>query len=247
MKIIFLGTSHGDPEANRFCSSTAIFVNGKYYLIDAGAPILPLLLSRSVHPKNVGGIFITHAHEDHYFGLIEYTRVVNDSGCYNGVSTPVLVPRKRLFSEMLNAKYNFKLWHGKGRTKYKKYRKGVIFDDGNVRITAIPVKHILLSYAFLVEAEGKRILFSGDLRRDMPDYPQILYSEHTDLLILEAAHTYINTDNVIKKINRSKIDRLIINHIQPFRNTPQELESAFSKINGGISCAAAFDGMEIEL
>ena len=247
MKIIFLGTSHGNPEANRFCSSAAVEVNGKYYVIDAGAPILTLLLSRNVHPKDIGGIFITHAHDDHYFGLIEYTRVVNLSGDYHGVSTPVLVPRKRLFSEMLNTKYNFKLWHGKGRTKYKKYRKGVIFDDGTVKITAIPVKHILLSYAFLVEAEGKRVLFSGDLKKDMPDYPQILYSEHTDLLVLEAAHTYINTDNVINKINRSKIDRLIINHINPYRNTPELLSSAFSKIDKSVNCRAAFDGMETEL
>ena len=247
MKIVFLGTSHGNPEANRFCSSAAVYVGNKVYLIDAGAPILPLLLSRGTRPQDVAGIFITHAHDDHYFGLIEYTRVVNHSGEYADVSTPVLVPRKRLFSEMLNFRYNFKLWHGKGRTKYKKYRAGVIFDDGTVKVTAIPVKHIYRSYAFIFEAEGKRILFSGDLRRGMPDYPSILFNERFDLLVLEAAHTYIDTPEVLDKINRSKIDRLIINHINPYRNTPELLSSAFSKIDKSVNCRAAFDGMETEL
>ena len=247
MKIVFLGTSHGNPEANRFCSSLAVYTGNKVYVIDAGAPILTLLLSRGVHPKDVGGIFITHAHDDHYFGLIEYTRVVNKSGDYHGVSTPVLVPRKRLFSDMLNTKYNFKLWHGRGRTKYKKYRKGVIFDDGFIKVTAVPVRHIFLSYAFIVEAEGKRLLFSGDLARGMKDYPAALFEKHFDLLVLEAAHTVIDTPEVLNKINRSKIDRLVINHISPYRNPPEVLTSAFSKVSPSVQCAAAFDGMEIEI
>ncbi len=247
MKIVFLGTSHGDPEVNRYCSSIALCVANKYYVIDAGAPILPLLLNRGIHPKDVAGIFITHAHDDHYFGLIEYTRVVNVSQAYHGVSTPVFVPRKRLFSDMLNTKYNYKLWHGKGRTKYKKYRAGVIFDDGNVKITAIRVKHIFLSYAFLVEAEGKRLLFSGDLSRGMRDYPAILMQEHFDLLVLEGAHTPIDSPEVVNKLNRSKIDRLVINHINPYRTTPEVLARTFASLDPSVSCAAAFDGMELEL
>ena len=247
MKIFFLGTGHGNPEANRFCSSAAVEINGKYYLIDAGAPICTLLLSRGISYRDIGGIFITHNHDDHFFGLIEFTRVVNKSGGFEHLRTPVFVPTRRIFTPVVAFPYRMSLLHTPDRTVYKKYRKGAIFDNGDLIVTAIPVKHMPHSYAFLLEAEGKRILFSGDLKKDMPDYPQILYSEHTDLLVLEAAHTFINTDNMIEKINRSKTDRLIINHINPFRNTPEELNSAFSKINENISCSAAFDGMEIEL
>ncbi len=247
MKIIFLGTSHGNPEANRFCSSVAVEINEKYYIIDAGAPICTLLLSRGITYRDIGGIFITHNHDDHFFGLIEYTRVVNNSKSFEHLRTPVFIPTRRIFTNVVSFPYRFRLLHTPDRTVYKKYRKGVIFDNGDVKITAIPVKHIHPSYAFLLEAEGKRILFSGDLKRYMPDYPEMLFSTHVDLLVLEAAHTFINTDNVIEKINRSKTDRLIINHINPFRNTPEELVSAFSKINETISCSAAYDGMEIEL
>lgn len=247
MKIIFLGTSHGNPEADRFCSSIALCINGKCYLIDAGAPVCTLLLSRGIDYKDVGGIFVTHNHDDHFFGLIEFTRVVNKSKSCEHLRIPVFVPTRRIFANMVSFPYRFSLLHTPDRTVYKKYRKGVIFENDDLKVTAIPVKHIFRSYAFLVEAEGKRLLFSGDLRRDMPDYPEILFNTHTDLLVLEAAHTYINTDNVIGKINRSQTDRLVITHINPERNTPTELSSAFSKINKNIDCSAAFDGMEIEL
>ena len=247
MKIIFLGTSHGNPEADRFCSSIALCVNGKYYLIDAGAPVCTLLLSRGIDYKDIGGIFVTHNHDDHFFGLIELTRVVNTSKSCEHLRLPVFVPTRRIFANMVSFFYRFKMMHTPDRTVYKKYGKGVIFKNDDLKVTAIPVKHMFRSYAFLIEAEGKRLLFSGDLKAGMPDYPQILFDTHTDLLVLEAAHTYIDTDNVIEKINRSKTDRLIINHINPYRNTPEKLSSAFSKIKKSIDCSTAFDGMEIEL
>ena len=247
MKISFWGTSHGTPEANRFCSCTAMETGGKTYLIDAGSPILYQLLTKGIHPKEVGGIFITHAHDDHYFGLIEYTRVINLSQEYHGVSTPVLVPRKRLFSEMLNTKYNFMLWHGKGRTKYKKYHKGVIFDDGVIKVTAIPVKHIFYSYAFLLEAEGKKIVFSGDLRRGMPDYPSVLFTQNIDLLILEGAHTPLNDPRIIDKLKRSQIKSLVVNHINPASTTESVLAETFSALSPLVKCTAAYDGMEMDV
>ena len=39
MKITFLGTSHGVPAADRYCSCTMLEVNGAHYFIDAGAPL----------------------------------------------------------------------------------------------------------------------------------------------------------------------------------------------------------------
>ena len=43
MKITFLGTSHGVPAADRYCSCTMLEVNGAHYFIDAGAPLDPWL------------------------------------------------------------------------------------------------------------------------------------------------------------------------------------------------------------
>ena len=48
MKITFLGTSHGVPAADRYCSSAMIEVNGSVYLIDAGAPVIDLLIRQAL-------------------------------------------------------------------------------------------------------------------------------------------------------------------------------------------------------
>ena len=43
MKITFLGTSHGVPAKDRFCSSIMLESGGSFYFIDAGAPVMDLL------------------------------------------------------------------------------------------------------------------------------------------------------------------------------------------------------------
>ena len=63
MKITFLGTSHGVPAADRYCSSTMIDVNGCLYFIDAGAPLIDLLLRRGADLNQVKAVFTTHLHD----------------------------------------------------------------------------------------------------------------------------------------------------------------------------------------
>lgn len=40
MKLMFIGTSHGVPEADRRCSSCILEVSGSYYLIDMGTQVI---------------------------------------------------------------------------------------------------------------------------------------------------------------------------------------------------------------
>ena len=46
MKITFFGTSHGVPEKNRFCTCIMLESGGSIYFIDAGAPMVDLMLSK---------------------------------------------------------------------------------------------------------------------------------------------------------------------------------------------------------
>ena len=77
MKITFIGTSHGKPEKNRFCSCTVITVGGKHYVIDAGAPIMDLFQRYELAFEDIAGIFITHSHIDHVAGLAAFTVAMN--------------------------------------------------------------------------------------------------------------------------------------------------------------------------
>ena len=65
MKIITLGTSHGDPTVTRFNSSTLFRTGTADYLIDAGSPVNALMIRRNIPLSALRAVFITHQHEDH--------------------------------------------------------------------------------------------------------------------------------------------------------------------------------------
>ena len=65
MKITFLGTSHGVPAGNRFCTCMMLEVGNKVYFIDAGAPLLENMMKRNIPVTDFKAFFNTHAHADH--------------------------------------------------------------------------------------------------------------------------------------------------------------------------------------
>jgi ribonuclease J len=105
----------------------------------------------SVGPR-IDGILLSHAHGDH-FGLIEFTLP----------NIPVYLSRGA--SKMLMSGSLFAGQHDvpKARQKILTPRKPKRIGDFSV--TAFPVDHSSYgSVAFLIEAGGKRIVYSGDLR-----------------------------------------------------------------------------------
>ncbi len=223
MKITFLGTSHGITEKNQFCSSALISTGGKHYLVDAGAPVLTLLKNHDIPLTDVAGVFITHSHHDHYLGLVTLTQQINEFRQFEGVSFPVYVPDEEDYRAM------FRFLFGKpvffGRLKYRVYGRltdphndrarrvsAVIFDDGNLKVTAIPVDHYKNAHAFLLEAEDRRVVFTGDLMADMPDYPKVITETDVDLVVTEGAHTRLNKPEVRELLKSSRTKTLVITH-----------------------------------
>ena len=141
MKITFLGTGHGFSEKNKFCSSAAVTVGNRHYLIDAGAPIMTLLQNHDMSFWDVGGIFITHTHGDHMLGLVDFTQQMEVFPHFKGVRIPVFVPDAERYMD-LNQFLFGKRELPSHRVIYRVYHpNGVIFDDGTVRITAIVNQH----------------------------------------------------------------------------------------------------------
>ena len=95
---------------------------------------------------------LSHAHCDHT-GLLKYTRQ----------EIPVFLSPGT--SDMMYVGLKFAKQAGVGRERQQKFTPGEAFKVGDFTITAYPVDHSAFdSMAFLIEAEGKRILYSGDLR-----------------------------------------------------------------------------------
>jgi ribonuclease J len=129
-------------------------------------------------PK-IDGILLSHAHGDH-FGLIEHTLA----------EIPVYLSRGT--SKMLMAGSLFA-----GQSESRRDREKILLPGkprriGDFLVTAYLVDHSSYgSVAFLIEAEGKRIVYSGDLRLHgrKPGMAQVLLRANRqaplDLLIME--------------------------------------------------------------
>lgn len=245
MKITFLGTSHGIAEKNQFCSSALVSIGDKHYVIDAGAPLMTLLKNHDVAYEDVQGIFITHSHSDHFMGLVEFTYQINNFSCFEQVNIPVFVPDAQKYKDM------FAFLFGKaefsGRLQYQVYEAGVIFDDGTLKITAVPVGHCPNAHAFVLEAEEKRVVFTGDLRADLTDYPKAITEEPCELVVMEGAHCTLNKDKVVNILKDSRCKKMLVNHCNFARNTKEVLADFYQKINGAFEIDYAYDTMCVEV
>ena len=184
MKITFLGTGKGGyPTLTRNCSAIMLECGDGIYLLDAGAPVLDLMTRLEVPFEKVKGVFITHMHGDHTAGLPAFLTAC--SWHYTDCSFDVFLTEERgiaAFREVVFAMD--KVFH-EDRIRLKKAEPGVLYADENVTVTAVPTAHCqpYPSYAYVFEGEGKRVIFSGDLRRpDAPDFPVIALEEPSDAL-----------------------------------------------------------------
>lgn len=244
MRITFYGSSHGIPETGRKCSSTMITVgsgdDAARYFIDMGTQSMEKMKNLGIHPDTVRSIFITHMHGDHTNGLIPYVDIC--SWYYTGHPFEVYLP------EIAGADA-LKAWvHATGvevrdSIHFKETHEGTVHDDGVIRVTAYRTKHCEVSYAYLVEAEGKRVLFTGDLKNPTIDFPcAAMQDGDIDLAICEAAH--FRPQDYEGLFKEGKIHQAIINHYPPgLIPGIYELISAVAP----MPVSLANDDLEIEL
>lgn len=203
-KITFLGTSHGAVTPERFCSCTLLQVGGRNYVVDAadGAPGR-IRGAGGVFLPDLNAVFITHPHSDHFGGLpMLLAQHSFAHWCYKkrvkpGLVLDVLLPGEDFCKSMLDL-LGSPLLHlpNKKVQNVRAYVPGVIFDDGNVKVTAYGNDHMgrrkdgtQIAHSLLFEcANGKRIFFSGDLssKYDLP--LEGIKDKGVDLLVSELVH-----------------------------------------------------------
>lgn len=215
MKILFLGTSDGKPDAHRYMSSALLEINGALYLVDAGAPVADLIKRYGYENYNsLRAVFITHKHSDHTYGLLPLVNLC--SWCYTDTAFSVLCPSQKmvdLFTDFLREDGSY----AQDRLPFTEYQAGRIYQDENVEIFAVPTDHCVHenapAYGFLIKAEGKTLYFSGDMAGDLHDFPTFLYEQPLDFAVFECAHC--SPEDLLEKLAPLTVKNLYINHIYP--------------------------------
>ena len=238
MRITFLGTSHGVPEANQRCSCTMIEAGGRYYFVDMGVLPIEQLRTRMISPDLVKGVFVTHMHGDHTNGLLSFVDLIS---WYFQMAEPVIclpsMAGVKVISDWLSVNQV-----QMRPLEFRQVEPGTVFDDGVLKVTAVATQHCENSFAYVAEADGKRVLFTGDLRRPDVDFPQIAREKEMDLVICEAAHFPATEYEPI--LRECKVKKVCVNHYAPW-NIPyiQKLEGNMKE----LPVVLVHDGTEIVL
>lgn len=185
MKITFIGSSHGVPEAHRKCTCIMVEVGENIYFVDMGTMAIDALRTRGLSPDAVKGIFITHMHGDHTNGLIQFVDLLT---WYFKTPDPVICLPDLKAGEVIDSWLQVSLNGCEKPMQYRQTQPGVVYDDGTAKVTAIATMHCPGSHAYLFEAEGKAVLFTGDLAHPGKDFPQVAFDRELDLAVCESAH-----------------------------------------------------------
>ena len=227
MKITFVGTSHGAPSAERFCSCTMIEIGKAIYIIDAGAPVADCLLCQGKDINDIKAVFLTHIHSDHSFGLFYLVRLMN--WYYKKSSADFYIPEQQFIDMVVNVASSPLL--DTERLRLKLIDLYVAYKDKNIKVEYIPILHMGTNhntYALLITAEGKRLLFSGDFsgRLNKNDVPSVISEEALDLFVCEMAHFGI--EELTPYLDTCKAKRVYFNHVFPL-DKYGDIEAARSK------------------
>lgn len=199
--LLLLGTAGGPlARADRAGIATLLTIGGKRYLIDAGEGVVHQLGKAGLEPVDIPVVFLTHLHDDHYAGLpalasfawtvrAERLEVHGPRGTADLVKAicQVMAPNARI--RMAEGKFD--------RTPEefmipREYAPGQIFDDGNVRVSAVANSHFALapasaaagdiSYSLRFETRGRSIVFTGDTG---PSAAVTEFAKGADVLVSE--------------------------------------------------------------
>ena len=262
IKVHYLGTCSGtEPMPNMHHSSSILEVNGKIYWFDMGEGCAHAAYTSGIEVTKCEAIFVSHPHIDHIGGMANVIFLYNKLNSMhkiplaNNNTLEVFFPDLELLDAIKTVALSGRYGNGKMCFTMNEHqiKDGVLFDNGDVKVTAKSNRHlrddgeggVFHAFSFLVEADGKRIIFSGDVKS--PSELDEFCEDEVDLLIMETGHHKVS-DVCEYAIGRG-VKKLRFNHhgreILGSRADSEALVADYSA-KSGISMAITHDGFSEE-
>ncbi|MBE6644824.1 MAG: MBL fold metallo-hydrolase [Ruminococcaceae bacterium] len=222
MKIHFIGTCSGtEPMPDMHHCSVVFEINRVYYWFDAGENCSHTAMTKmGIDLSRVRCVFISHSHIDHIGGLANLLYSLNKLVWRNIPHTDndgvvnFFLPDENIFSSVMAVAFMGRKSFPLTMNDYP-VKDGVVYEDENVKITALHTTHLKEdgsngwhAYSYLIEAEGKRVLFSGDV--GVPSDLDALIGDGVDILIMETGHHKVA--DVLDYMESKSINKLMFNH-----------------------------------
>ena len=249
MKILTLGTGAGTPSKTRKNSASVLVTGNGCYVIDAGAHLTSALIGADINLHDVRAVFISHMHEDHFGGLTSFLkdrmrdalRKNPDWKIVPDVYFPdadAIEPYEKLMAIQFRGR-------NRDMVNFRLIKSGLFFDDGYLKVSAVPTRHIpwedgyLPTYSLIFEAEGKKLVYTGDLSLDCSDFP-VEAAKDADLCISELTH--FDPLKEIKYFQQIKPSKLVFTHVAV--SNARKMPEFCDLVNYPVSVAE--DGDEFE-
>jgi len=248
MKLTFLGTGHGIGTAARACSSVLLETGGDLYLIDGGVDLGVRFGKAGYSPERLKAVFTTHAHSDHIGGLYQFLDLFNWSRELSGCELDVFFTEIGVARAMENLVSLTTKPLDRKRIRLKVAEEGAVYSDKNLRVSYFPTRHLAPlnrpSYGILIECEGKRVYFSGDLSQNLSlgDFPVVPTMIPCDLFVLELAH--FSVEEVFSNLPKLRVKALAFNHVSPIAKY-ERIEELKTKLPYKVLTPSDLEAIEI--
>lgn len=148
IKVTILGSASAKPTASAHPSAQIVNIDEQYFLVDAGEGVQQQMFRYGINPLRLRGVFISHLHGDHVFGLFP---LLSTLGLY-GRQTPLKVYAPRPFGEILECHLRYfdsdlpytVEWEEVDTTKHR-----IIFENRSVEVWSIPLRHRVPTAGYL--------------------------------------------------------------------------------------------------
>jgi len=266
MRVTVLGSASGISMPGRGHTCVALECGRGLYLFDLGEPVGREILARGLPVASLKAAFVSHMHSDHAGGLFQLLKNLH---LYH--NHPRYLPQVdrvtiALPAEAVDAVKAFSVAmymfaeRMKVRVDYLPISAGPLYRDENIRVTARATAHMdeyrdlvksrpeyaalkCEAFSFEVFAEGRRIVYSGDLG-SIDDI--LAVARGADLVVLEFGHLLPLEENLARLAGLG-IGRIILTHIFPDYNDRKcELQASADGVLPGL-VAVADDGLAVTL
>lgn len=192
IKVTILGNASAKPTVNRHPSSQIVNVNEQHYLVDAGEGVQQRMFRAGINPLRLRGVFISHLHGDHVFGLFP---LLSTLGLY-GRQMPLTVYAPRPFGEILEAHLRYfdsqlpytVEWVEVDTTKHR-----CIFENRSLEVWSIPLRHRVPCAGYLFrEKPSERNVDKFCIERYGLSIAQIVAAKRGEDIALEDGTTLPN-------------------------------------------------------
>jgi ribonuclease Z len=151
MMLTFLGTAASIPAKERSLPSIVFNVNGDLILMDVGEGTQRQMLYAGLSPQKVMKILITHMHGDHILGLPGLIRTMAMLG--RNEVLEIFGPRG--ISAYINLNIESALLGSDFELHVHEVSPGIIIEDRDYIIEAVPVNHGVEAYGYVLRTKDK--------------------------------------------------------------------------------------------